>query len=738
MKRLFVYAALTFLCLGAPLAAAEPQPGQLDVLPAEDFFADQAIMLSKHFQRQPQERIWQRDVELARIRSEDDWQAYREKLLANYKKALGLPFPERTDLAAECTGVLDRGSYRIEKIVYQSQPGIMVTANLYVPQDGSGGKYPGIVFPCGHWHNAKAAIEYHSCALDLVLKGFVVLLFDPIGQGERCDYFKPDGSLVTEEPVIEHTLLANPLFLMGRHLMTLRLWDTVRGIDYLQSRPEVDPERIGITGNSGGGTVTLHLVPLEDRIKVAVPDGTVGAPDWDLGQGGIGDGEQNLPGRVPLGISHADLMLLAFPRPYRLIIESRGGSRTGTRQSWVEANWLYESLGQPGRMDLVETEWPHGLFKFSREKTCQWFLRWFYGRETGWEEPELKTEKEADLWCSKSGQILRERGKSIQVYIDEQAQKILPVREAPGKGAAFESYRDDIRKGAAEALNNPPLPEAAPRMVPLGEVELEGIKVEKFALYSEDDIYLPVLMFKPPSKDKFPLVVLADSRGKASDGGALAVALARAGVGVAAVDLRGYGETSQAENSERDQMGGLMAQTLGAQASLAYDGLALGRSVFAMRVYDIQRTLQYLRTRPELSGLALAGRGGGGPLALYAATLEKGLAGVLLDSSLVAWRELTRPGVYSYNFIDFLPGALKYSDFPQLAAACAPARVRLVNALDARMEPLSQKAAESAWAFTGAAYRAQGAGGAFAVASAATAAATQAAWLDWAAKAFKP
>lgn len=736
MKKTFLLPMILSICLITSLSAAGEKADPLDVLPAEDFFFDQTIMLNKHLQRIPQERSWQRDVEVARIRNEDDWQNYREKLLDGYKKALGLPFPERTDLAAERVGVIDRGSYRIEKIVYQSQPGVMVTANLYVPQTG-GGKFPGIIFPCGHWHVAKAAEEYHSCALGLVSKGFVVLLFDPIGQGERCDYFKADKSLVTEEPVIEHTLLANPLFLLGRHLMTLRLWDAIRGIDYLVSRPEVDPERIGITGNSGGGTVTLHLVPLEERLKVAVPDGTVNAPEWSLGTGAIGDGEQNLPRRVPFGITHADLMMLAYPRPYQLSIESRGGVRTGARESYVQARWLYETLGQPGRMSFVETEWPHGIFKFSREKIYQWFLRWFYDRQDGWEEPVLKLEKESDLWCSKDGQILRERGKSIQQYIDEQAQKILPARETPKKGPAFDSYRAEIASGAKKALNNP-VPQTAPRVVNMGETELEGIKIEKLALYSEADIYLPVLMFKPPSGDKFPLVVLADSRGKAADRGALALALARSGVGVAAVDLRGYGETASTEVSERDQMGGLMAQTLGAQASLAYDGLALGRSIFAMRVYDIQRVLEYLRTRPEVSRLALAGRGSCGPLALYAAALEGNLAGVMLDSSLVAWRELTRPGLYSYNFIDFLPGALQYSDFPQLAAACAPSSLRLLNPLDARMQPLTKAAAEQAWAHAAATFRAQGAKDAFAVRTTAGAAETTAAWLEWAGKAFKP
>ena len=142
MKRLILLLVLALTLLLAPMAAAQANSDPLDVLPAEDFFFDQSIMLLKHMQRIPQERSWQRDVEVARIRNEQDWSARREKLLTDYRDALGLPFPERTDLAAERVGTLDRGSYRIEKIIYQSQPGIMVTANLYVPQTGTG-PFPG-------------------------------------------------------------------------------------------------------------------------------------------------------------------------------------------------------------------------------------------------------------------------------------------------------------------------------------------------------------------------------------------------------------------------------------------------------------------------------------------------------------------------------------------------------------------------------------------------------------------
>lgn len=656
------------------------------VLAEQGAFADKGIMLLKHLSRLAQERAWKREVEVARIVDDQQWLTYKKRLLHDYKNSLGLPFPARTPLHAETVKVIDRGDYRIENVLYDSMPEIWVTANLYVPQTGEG-PYPGILFPCGHSKNGKTYNLYHSAALGLVKKGYVVLVYDPPGQGERYQYLQEDGTPEIGAPTREHSLLANPMFLIGKHLMTVRLWDAIRGIDYLLQREEVDPDRIGCTGNSGGGTVTLHLVPLEDRIRVAVPVGTVGGPEMELGTGGIGDGEQNLPMLLPRGITHADLMMLAWPRPYRLIKESQGGVFRGTRSSFVQAKFLYGVLGSPERISFVETEQPHGYFKEMREPMYSWFGQWFYDREDDSAEPPLSLEEESEILCSRSGQILNERGIPLWKWTASQYEENFPKRPVPER-QDHRGFRTELRVEAESLLNNPA--RSRIRVEELGRSFEGNISVTRLVLYSEEDIYLPCFFFKPRGAMRLPALLLADSEGNTSETKDMAFRMARAGFGMLSVDLRGYGETRVTQRSSRDEAGGFEAQTLGVEAGIAYDGLKLGRSIFAMRVFDLLQAADYLASRNDIdpNRIALIGKSSCGPLALYAALLEQRLKGVLVDGSLATFSRLVTSRLYTYHFMDFLPRVLAYHDLPQVAGALAPGVVWLLNPKDAQRTSL--------------------------------------------------
>jgi cephalosporin-C deacetylase-like acetyl esterase len=680
MKKYILPALLTaaLVSLANPLTAQDNHRWR--VLPDSSIpYAGNGIMLMKHLQRLAPAESWERDVEFARIGDESQWRAYKDKLLQNYSTALGLPFPERTPLNAKTVRILERGSYRIENVLFESMPGIPVTANLYVPQNGEG-PWPAVLVSCGHSENGKAYEYYHSVGLGLVAKGYVVLVYDPYGQGERYQYLDDAGEKILPSPVREHSMSANPLFLMGRHLMALRCWDGIRALDYLCERPEVDTTRIGLTGNSGGGTVTLHLTPLENRIKVAVPAGTVSGPELGLGDGGIGDGEQNLPLLVPLHVTHADMMAAAWPRPYRLIKESQGGVHTFSLRSWIRAEWLYRTLGAPEKMSWVETERDHGYYQEMREPMYEWFGRWLKGVQGDGAEPPLRLEPEDSLTISSRGQILLDTGTPLYKWAAGQLQSVLPQRDYPERASELAALRDTLQRDIASLLANP-TPDAAPKAEMLGETE----GAEKLAIYSEDDIYLPALLFKPAGGGKAPAIVIANSHGHTAQDVELAQSLRAQGYAVLTVDLRGEGETRVKMLSDRDSIGGFEAQLLGVMAGVAYDGLKLGRSIFAQRVYDLNRSVEYLRTRGDIDPerVALIGRGSCGTQALYAAALDGKISGVMTDSSLVSWSDLVRAKLYTWHFEDFLPRVLTSHDLPQLAGILAPRPVWLLNCLTA-------------------------------------------------------
>ena len=219
--------------------------------------------------------------------------------------------PEKTPLNPRTTGVVERDRYVIEKVVFESRPGFLVTANLYLPK-GRRGPAPGVVGTCGHSNNGKAGETYQSFAQGLARLGYVCLLFDPIGQGERLQYVGA-GMPKVGSGTGEHLYAGNQQFLVGEFVGSWRAWDGIRALDYLLTRPEVDKRHIGITGNSGGGTMTTWLCGLESRWTMAAPSCFVTTFRRNMENELPADTEQCPPRALALGLDHADFIAAMAP-----------------------------------------------------------------------------------------------------------------------------------------------------------------------------------------------------------------------------------------------------------------------------------------------------------------------------------------------------------------------------------------------------------------------------------------
>ena len=318
------------------------------------------------------------------------WQQHRRAFFLNQ---LG-GFPDRSPLNPKITGQLTIDDYRIEKLYFESQPDLHVTATLYLPQGE--GPFAAVLHPTGHSASAKNRTLYQQASIVIVKGGCAVLCYDPIGQGERCQLFNSDGKPYASTH--QHTLINQASHLLGSNIARTMIWDGMRAIDYLQSRSDILADKIGCMGISGGGTNTSYLMALDDRITAAAPGCYLTGFRSLLTTIGPQDAEQNIHGQIAFGMDHADYVLMRLPKPTLIMAAThdyfdikgawdlfRAGKRFATRQ------------GFPERVDLLESNTEHGFPKEMRVGAANWMRRWLLDLDRPISEGELKTLPEDEL-----------------------------------------------------------------------------------------------------------------------------------------------------------------------------------------------------------------------------------------------------------------------------------------------------------------------------------------------------
>jgi len=297
--------------------------------------------------------------------------------------------PERTPLNVKTLGAFERGGYRVEKLLYESQPGLLIPANLYIPA-GARPPLPGVLFQMGHSLNGKAAIPYQKCCQGLVKLGFLVLAFDPMGQGERTYYPRRDGPLTRLGSAdTEHTLPGQQMLLVGDTATRMQAWDAVRSLDVLESHPLADKKRLASTGQSGGGTLTMLLAAVDERLAAAAV--SCGNTENFAGAGfnppgSTDDAEQNFIGAGPLGFDRWDLLYPLAPKPLLVISSAKDFFGTYSpeyissgREEFGRLQRVYRTLGKEECIEWVETPLPHSLAYYPRVEIYNWFRRWLQG-----------------------------------------------------------------------------------------------------------------------------------------------------------------------------------------------------------------------------------------------------------------------------------------------------------------------------------------------------------------------
>ena len=664
---------VTACLLVAATRAAGGQKESLSVLPPK---AGQNL-LTEYLLAECQKCFDARHKAIAKIDTPAEVLARQKQMREAWRVAVG-PFPKKTPLNGRVLGTVDRDAYRIEKVVYESRPKYYVTASLYLPKKGKK-PFPGVVVPCGHSSNGKACTAYQSISALLATHGIVALCYDPFGQGERSQLFDAKGKAIGL-CCTQHTLADIGARLLGQGAANYRIWDGIRSIDYLCSRPEVDAKRIGCTGNSGGGTMTAYLMATDERIVAAAPSCYMTSLERLFRTCGPQDGEQNITGQVALGIEHGDYALIRAPKATLMLTASKDFfAIDGAWETFRDAKRLYGILGYGERMSLFEYPDGHGFSRPRREAALRWMRRWLSGIDDALTEPKLKLCSDAELQVTKTGHVLHEFADAVSLWdlALARAKALAAQRTAFWKDNTKAKCLAEIKRLAGIRPRT-----GKPSVKSLGTLARDGYTIEKLLIDRKGEVPVPALLCVPAArKGKLPAVLYVDGRGKSRDArkGRAVEKLVKAGHIVLTIDARGFGETNPLKPK----------RWWHPEYPIAHMALHLGRSLLGQRVEDAREALALLATRPEVDAtkLSIVGIERGGPVALHLAAFDKRLTRVTIDGSIESWVDVVATPQCRNQLNQVVPGALTCYDLPDLAKAIAPRPVTITNPVDPTGQP---------------------------------------------------
>jgi cephalosporin-C deacetylase-like acetyl esterase len=663
---LFAACALTAAAADAPPAEA------FHVFPSA---ATEAPAITPYLQYQT-ETAWKEDDQRLK-----DWEAIRtEQDLLRVQRTLeehllamlgGLP-TERTPLHPQITGQIQMDGFHIEKLIFESLPGVYVSALVYVPEDGNK-THPAVLVPSGHAANGK--VHYQGLCQRLVQRGYVVISWDPIGQGERSQFWDAKAGRSRYNLICaEHAVLGNLAYLAGTNLARWEIWDGMRALDYLLTRPEVDPERINITGTSGGGFQTAHIAALDRRIKVAVPSCYITALPMRMYnrifKDPDSDPEQDLYGMISNRVDHAGLLLMMYPRPVLVAAAVLDFFPIeGTHKTVREVTELYSKFDHADRIGTAEGYHDHQYSPENQEAAMD-FLDHFNGASVRRGLPPVKELDEKTLQCTRTGQVMLDfdNARSLmdvirEYYVEHKKQPAKTVKEL---------YYSDLYPGinswaVAEFQGEIPGQEEV-RWEARGKSYFEGVAIEKYLLHHSRYLELPLLYIHKSDGVRRPVLLwLGEGRkAGAQDWPGLAKYL-DAGYDIISVDPRGLGETRMAYKAvspddpslaQLDFDHAYVNPLSGVLAGNVYNSLLTGRPYFLQMIEDVEIATRFFRAQFNLQSEFVVS--GANDAYTLASAISETLPNVRLlsqpDPQIIKWSEVVNQERELWPIQYLLPG----------------------------------------------------------------------------------
>ena len=615
-RRDFLYSAAAATAGLSHLSAAEPERPSL-----HRQILDRAAILEK-----------QRREYFAAVRSPADLEALQRILRYSFLELLD-DLPAKAAVpTVRSAGRIDGDGYTIEKLAYESFSDYWVPALLYRPTKLDR-PAPAVISPCGHSAVGKAAASYQILHINLARRGFIVLTYDPVGQGERSQFWDAaKGRSRFNLSCGEHAVLGNPLYLLGTSLARYRIWDGMRAIDSLTSLKEVDAKKIGCVGNSGGGTLSAYLAALDTRIAAAVISCYITTLPRRMGNrieaDPDADPEQDIFDFVGKGIDHAGLLALCAPRPTLVCSAQRDFFPIeGARASVEEAKKLYAVAGVPDRIAIAEADEKHGLTLPLRKAAYTWLERWLADRKESADEIAVTPRPAKDLLVCGDG----------QVNTAFKSRHLLPL--------ALEEFRASPKRPRAKLKD-------LLRLDPKG------------AHYQE------TVFGRDGKGDGVVLLINGNETPDWREEKKLLEALGGAGYLVRVIDPRGVGKLRPALTVKGHDYADPL---VGVEENLAYNAFLVGQSLLGMRVADVLAAVG-----KQTGRVTLCGRRDAALVACFAAAVEPKVTRVALDEMRASYLPLFEEMGTAINAASVLPGLLRnFGDLPDVLGEIAPRPILL-------------------------------------------------------------
>ncbi len=640
-------------------------------------FSDARNSFYHHVTNEAYTLLKEREDKVSEVKTIDQWLTRQQEIKRTMWEVIG-PFPGKTPLNVRVTGKVKKAGFTVENLIYESLPGFHVTASLFIP-DKLKKPSPAILFCSGHSTEAYRKQSYQLPLLNLVKKGFIVLAIDPLGQGERLQYFNPEtGASAIGGSTKEHSYPSVQTALIGHSVARYFVWDGIRGIDYLVSRKEVDPKRIGVHGLSGGGTQTAYISALDDRVAASAPACYITSYKRLMESIGVQDGEQNFYHGIARGIDHADFIEARAPRPTLIMATTRDFfSIQGVRETYSELKDVYSIFGKPENIVLTEDDHGHGYTRKNREAMYAFFQEHLNlpgpARE---EEVEYLTEQE--LRKTVTGQLLNSiEGVETVFSLNEKEAKKQIDRLRLARGDLGQHLENVVV--SAKRLSGYKEPSFTDKPVFTGRVNEASFTIETYFMKGEGDYGIPFQLYIP-SKTNGNGIIYLHPEGKSGVDKSEITKYTGRGFTILVPDLVCTGELSD---------GALKGDAYIDHVSynLLFTTMLIGRSIVGIQAADIVKLSHHLARREGIDSVRGIAVENISPALLHAAAFDTVISQVTLLKPYPSYQSIVENRFYNPKFVySLVPGALTSYDLADLAATLAPRKLVVEKIMDVKGE----------------------------------------------------